>query len=72
MARRTALEIKKQILDLLKKGESSLREIETKINTNQQTIKTQVKELEFFNLVTITQHKKNKHNGRPYTSVKLK
>lgn len=72
MKRRTALEIKKQILDLLKNGEKSLRQLESKINTNHQTIKTQIEELEFFNLVTIIHHKKNKYNGRPYTSVKLK
>ena len=72
MARRIALEIKKQILNLVKQGEISLRKLETKINTNYQTIRTQVKELEFFNLVVIIHHKKNKENGRPYTTVKLK
>ncbi len=72
MARRTALEIKEQILNLLKQGEKSLRELETKINTNYQTIRTQVKELEFFGKVIIIPHKKNKQNGRPYTTIKLK
>ncbi len=71
MKRRTALDIKKEIIKLLRKKEMSLREIETKVNTNYQTVKTQVKELNFFGFVQIIKHEKNKRNGRPYTSVKL-
>jgi predicted transcriptional regulator len=72
MKRRKALEIKKQILDLLKQKERSLRELETKVNTNYQTIRTQIKELEFLGFVTLVHHKKNKKNGKPFTTVKLK
>lgn len=71
--RRNALEIKKEILDILaKNGELSLRELDIKTNTSYQTIRTQVKELEFFEKVEIIKHQKNEKNGRPYTTVKLK
>ena len=71
MKRRKALEIKKQILDLLKQKEMSLRELETKVNTNYQTIKTQIKELEFLGFVTLVHHEKNQKNGRPFTTARL-
>jgi DNA-binding Lrp family transcriptional regulator len=71
--RRNALQIKKEILDILaKNGELSLRELDIKTNTSYQTIRAQVKELEFFGKVEIINHKKNEKNGRPYTTVKLK
>ena len=71
MKRRTALDIKKEIIKLIKKKEMSLRALETKVNTNYQTIKTQTKELEFFGLIQTIKHEKSKKNGRPYTSVKF-
>lgn len=71
MSRRTALDIKKEILNLLKCKERSLRELESKINTNFQTIKTQVKELEYLGFVKIIKHEKSDINGRPFTIVKL-
>ena len=70
--RRKALDIKKKILDVLKKeGELSLRELDIKVNTNSETIKTQVDELEFFEKIKVTTYPKNETNGRPYTTVKL-
>lgn len=72
MARRTALDIKKEIIKLLKQNkEMSLRELESKVNTNYETIRTQIQELEYFGFIKIIKHEKNKLNGRPYTSVKL-
>jgi predicted ArsR family transcriptional regulator len=71
--RRNALQIKQEILDVLSKnGELSLRDLDRKVNTNYQTIRTQVKELEYFNKVIVTKHKKSEKTGRPYTTVKLK
>lgn len=71
--RRKALEIKKKILNSLKtKGEMSLRELETKVNTNDKTLKTQIEELEFFGRVVKIKHDKNRVNGRPYTTIKIK
>ena len=72
MSRRKALDIKKEILKVLRQhGELSLRELDIKVNTNSSTIKTQVEELVFFDKVEITKHPKNDKTGRPYTTVKL-
>ncbi len=71
--RRKALEIKKKILEILKReGELSLRELERKVNTNCNTLKTQIEELEFFEKVIKIKHNKSEINGRPYTTIKLK
>jgi len=71
--RRKALDIKKRILEVLKKEkELSLRELETKVNTNNKTLKTQIEELEWFDKVKKIKHDKNNINGRPYTTIKLK
>jgi len=71
--RRKALDIKKKILEILKnEKEVSLRELETKVNTNDKTLKTQIEELEFFNKVVKIKHNRNSKNGRPYTTIKLK
>lgn len=73
MSRRKALDIKKEILKMLKEnGELSLRELDIKVNTNYQTIRDQIKELEFFEKVEIVKHKKSEKTGRPFTSVRLK
>ena len=73
MARRKALDIKKDILRVLKEyGELSLRELDIKVNTNSKTLRTQIEELEFFNKVTVLKHNRNDKNGRPFTTVKLK
>lgn len=70
--RRKALDIKKKILEVLKKeGEISLRELDIKVNTNSFTIRTQIEELEFFGKVKIIDHSRSDVNGRPYKTVKL-
>ncbi|MFA5125930.1 MAG: hypothetical protein WC462_02925 [archaeon] len=71
MSRKTGLEIKKSIIRQLKKKECSLRELETKVNTNYLTIRTHCKELQFFGFIEIKQVQMNKRNGRPYTNVNL-
>jgi len=73
MKRRSGLELKKKILQILRdNGELTLGEIERKTNTNNKTILSHIKELEFFEKVEVIKHKKNPNTGRPYTSVKLK
>ena len=73
MERRDGLEIKKKILQILKENkEVSLRELETKTNTNNLTILSHIKELEFFGKVEIIKHEKSEKTGRPYTTVRLK
>lgn len=71
--KRKPLEIKKQILKILKeRGELSLRELDIKVNTSYQTIRNQIEELEFFGLIEIIKHSKNEKTGRPYTTVRIK
>ncbi len=73
MVRRKALDIKKDILKILKEeGEISLRDLDIKVNTNSQTIKTQIEELEFFDKVVVTKYPKSDKTGRPFTTVRLK
>ena len=70
---RTALQIKKEVLDVLSKnGELTLRDLDRKVNTSSETIKTQVKELEYFDKVVVLKHKRSVKTGRPYTTVRLK
>ena len=71
MARKIGLEIKKEIIMYLKRSECSIRELERKVNTNYNSIKTHLAELEYFGLVEIVEHEKNKVNGRPYKTAKL-
>ncbi len=71
MSRKSGLEIKKAILNILKQKEASLRELETKINTNYQTIRRHCKELEFFKLIEIKEHGKSDANGRPYRTARI-
>ncbi len=73
MKRRVGLDIKKKIIQILKEsGEVSLGEIERKTNTNNLTILSHVKELEFFGIVEVVEHKKSEKTGRPYSTVRLK
>lgn len=73
MKKRKPLEIKKRILQVLKENkELSLRELDIKVNTGYKTIRDQIEELEFFDLVEVINHKRSEKTGRPYTSVRLK
>jgi len=72
MRRKSSLDIKKEILRVLKGGETSLRELETKVNTNNLTIKKHCEELEYLGKIELVRHPKNKKNGRPYTTARLK
>lgn len=71
MNRKNGLEIKKKIIDILKSKECSIRELETKVNTNNITIKNHLEELKFLKIIELIQHKKNSKNGRPYTTAIL-
>ena len=70
--RRRPLEIKKEILRLLKNGELSLRQLESKVNTSNQTIKNHIEELLFFDKVELIKHKIHKKTERPNTRNNLK
>ena len=69
--KRSSLDIKKEILKLLKSKEMTFRLLEKKVDTNPNTIRNQIKELEHLGFVEIIQHEKSKHTGRPFRTVKL-
>jgi predicted ArsR family transcriptional regulator len=69
--KRTPLEIKQEILKILKGKEMTLRLLEKKIDTNPETIKKQVNKLEVLGFLETIKHEKSKYTGRPYTTVKL-
>jgi len=70
--RRTAIQIRKEILKLLaKKGELSFRQMESKINTSTGTIKRQVEDLEALGFITITEHKSHPKNRKPYHTCRI-
>ena len=71
MTRKTGLDIKKAILKVLHRKESSFRELETKTNTNYRSIIAHCKELEYFKLIEIIEHNKSENTGRPYTTAKI-
>ena len=69
--KRTSLEIKEEILKLLKGKELTLRMLEKKVDTNPDTIRRQIKELERLGFVEAVKHEKSKFTGRPFTTIKL-
>ncbi|GEM_PF-2348844 len=71
MSRKSGLDIKKGIIKLLKEKECSLRELETKLNTNYLTIRNHCRELEYLKILEFIKHKTSVRNGRPYTSVRI-
>lgn len=59
MKKRSSLELKKQILDYVKKnGETSLKELDMKLRSGFRSIKIQVKELDFFGAIKIIKKEK--------------
>lgn len=69
--KRKPLEIKKQILKILKEeGKISVKKLERKINTNYQTILNNCEELQFFGLVKIYKTKEKSLNGKEYLKIK--
>ena len=69
--KRSSLEIKKEILKLLRGKEMTLRLLEKKVDTNPNTIRGQVKELEHLGFVEVIKHERSEHTGRPFRTVKL-
>ena len=70
--KRSSLEIKKEILKLLKGKEMTLRLLEKKVDTNPNTIRIQIKELEHLGFVETVKHERSEYTGRPFTTVRLK
>jgi len=70
--KRKPLEIKKKILEILKKEQTiSIKKLERKVNTNYQSILNNCEELAYFGFVKINSTKENSLNGREYLTVTL-
>jgi hypothetical protein len=69
--KRTPLEIKKQIIAMLKEKQTSLRQLDIKVNCGYRTVICQCKELEYMGIVRIIKHQKNPKTGRPYSTAEL-
>ncbi len=46
-------------------------QLERKVNTNYNTIKIPLSELEYLCLIEIVEHERNEINGKPYKTAKL-
>ena len=70
--RRSAIQIRKEILKLLSKNkELSLRHLDVKINTSSETIRNQVKDLESLGFVIIKEYKSHPQNKKPYKACMI-
>lgn len=70
-SRRSGLDLKKEILHLLKQGPHVISEMERKLNTSDRVLKRHLTELEYLGRVKLTKHAKSEKTGRPYTMVEL-
>ncbi len=70
MSKRSSFDIKKKILEL-SKSEKTFAELERKINTGFNTIKSNCEELEKFGFIEIKKEKKHEKNGRPFFIIKI-
>jgi len=72
MVRRNAISIRKEILTLLKqKGEVSVRKIESKVNSNFETIKRQVEDLESLGFIKVIHYDSHPKNKKPFKACKI-
>jgi predicted transcriptional regulator len=72
MSGRTSLELKKEILLILKDGKPhSYAELEKKVNSNWQTIRTHCKELQIFKCVKVALKQHHSKNNKPYFEVSI-
>jgi len=69
--RKSGLRLEQEILRALADGEASLRELETRLGTNHNTVRAHCSVLEFFGLIGLTRHARSDANGRPFTTAQL-
>ena len=70
--KRKPLEIKKKIIEILKKERKmSVKKLEKKVNTNYQSILNNCEELEYFGIVKIIKSSKGTVNGKEYLLVEI-
>jgi predicted transcriptional regulator len=72
MHARNSLELKKKILFILSDGkEHTFAELERKVNSNWQTIRSHCRELEIFRCVKIEYKKNHSKNNKPYYVITI-
>ncbi|KHO55401.1 MAG: hypothetical protein QT10_C0001G0005 [archaeon GW2011_AR19] len=71
MSKRSSFEIKEKILKHLKSNPMSYAQLERKINTGFETIKSNCEELEKFGFVEIKKIENHERNGRFYFQIKI-
>jgi predicted transcriptional regulator len=70
--KRKPLEIKKKIIEILKKeGEVSIKKLEKKVNTNYQTIINNCEELEYLGIIKTRKTYDDSVNGKSYRVAEL-
>lgn len=69
--RKSGLEIQQGILALLSEKERSFRELETKLNTNYNSVRAHCRMLAFYGMIELREHDEHETNKRPYTSARL-
>ncbi len=69
--KRSPIDIKKNIIQLLRVRKRSLRELDIKTNCGYRTIIAQCEELRYLGIVKIIKHERNLKTGRPYSAVEL-
>ena len=64
--------MKKQILSALIENKTmSYAQLEKKLNSNWQTIRSHCKELEVFNCIDVKEMKSHTRNNKPYTEINI-
>jgi predicted ArsR family transcriptional regulator len=71
MAKKGMMQIQQGILEALREGPCSLRELETRLNTNYNSIRAHSRLLAFYGCVDIEEHERSEANGRPYTTLQI-
>lgn len=72
MAKRKSYDVRNGILKLIiKEGPITYTKIQTKLSTNYDSVKSNVKELEEYGLVNVKRKETHPENGRPYFEVEI-
>lgn len=72
MGKRKSYDVRNDILKLVvKEGPVTYTKIQTKLGTNYNSVKNNIKELEEHGLVNIKKKEEHPENGRPYFEVEI-
>lgn len=71
MSKRSSFDIKKKMLMLLKSSPMTLAQLERKINTGFNTVKSNCEELESYGFIKVEKKEKHPKSGKPYFQIKI-